>query len=264
MVAAEPALAPKKRNFFSILWGMIRQPRSTLAALAEQGGRSWLMMAFLAMLMVVALVLVSAPISSRAAQEAVRETMASRPGGPEITPEMQAQAARMVTNPLFTLVLPIVGGLAGLWVSWLAWAGGLHLASTVLGGSGSFGRMFQAVVWGWLPMTLRRVLQAIYITATQEIIRNPGLSGWMGTTPASEASPFTPPSTVDLVLRSFLSQIDLFLVWTLSLLVLAVMVTARISTRKASIITLLVWLLFSAISLLPALASGMVSGVFSP
>jgi hypothetical protein len=269
MVAADPAIAPARRSFFALLWGMIRRPRSTLAALREQGGRSWLLMAFLAMLVVAALALVAAPIASRVAQEAVRANLESRPGGQEITPEMQAQAARMATNPLFTTVLPIIGGLAGLWVSWLAWAGGLHLASTVLGGSSSFRQMFRAVVWCWLPFTLRRLTQLIYIAASQQVIANPGLSGWMGKASVEEfvASPpgmSSPPGTSELLLRAFLGQVDIFLLWALVLLIIAVLVTARISARKAIIITLVVWLLFSAISLLPALASGVVSSSFSP
>jgi hypothetical protein len=245
---------------------MIRRPRATLARLREQGQRSWLLMALVAMLVIILLVLVSAPISSRAAQEAVRANLEGRPGVQDITPEMQNQAARMVTNPLFTLVLPIAGGLAGLWVSWLAWAGGLHLASTVLGGSSSFRQMFHAVVWSWLPFTLRRLLQMIYIAATQEVIANPGLSGWVATSQPAAGPGSLPatPSTGVLALRVLLSQVDIFLIWSLVLLVLAVLVTARVSARKAAAITLVVWLLFTAVGLLPSLVTGFASRSFSP
>jgi hypothetical protein len=266
MVAAEPALVSSRPGFFAILWGMIRRPRATLTRLREQDQRSWLLMALLAMAVVVLLVWVSAPISSRAAQESVRANLEGRPGAQGVTPEMQAQAARMVTNPLFTLVLPIAGGLAGLWVSWLAWAGGLHLASTVLGGSSSFRQMFRAVVWSWLPFTVRRLLQMIYIAATQEVIANPGLSGWVkGSQPAAGSSALAAsPGTGTLALRGFLSQVDIFLVWALVLLLLAVLVTARVSTRKAAVITLVVWLLFTAVGMLPSLAAGIASSSLSP
>ncbi len=269
MVSTEPALAPSRPNFFALFWGMIRRPRATLATLRDQGGRAWLLMALLAMLVVILLLLVSAPITSRAAQEAVRASLEGQPGAQGITPEMQEQAARMATNPLFTMVIPIAGGLAGLWVSWLAWAGGLHLASTVLGGSSSFRQMFRAVVWSWLPFTLRRVLQMIYIAATQDVIANPGLSGWIASSQTAAGSGgagsvAAPVSTGALVLRSFLGQVDVFLLWSLVLLVLAVLVTARVSARKATGITVVVWLLFTAVGLLPSLAAGIVSGSFSP
>jgi hypothetical protein len=245
---------------------MIRRPRATLTRLREQGQRSWLLMALVAMIAVVLLVLVSAPISSRAAQEAVRANLEGRPGAQDITPEMQNQAARIVTNPLFTLVLPIAGGLAGLVVSWLAWSGGLHLASTVLGGSSSFRQMFRAVVWSWLPFTLRRLLQMIYIAATQEVIAKPGLSGWVGGSQpeAGSGSLAASPGTGVLALRAFLSQVDIFLVWALVLLVLAVLVTARVSVRKATAITLVVWLLFTAVGMLPRLVAGVASSSLSP
>jgi hypothetical protein len=150
----------------------------------EQGERSWWWLALLAMLAVGLLTAVSAPISTRLAQEAMRANLEGTPTRPGLTPEMQQQAERTVANLLITLVLPIVGGLAGLWVSWLVWAAGLHLASTVLGGSSAYRQMFRAVVWAWLPFTLRRLLQTIYIFSTQQLIANPGLSGWLGSPPA--------------------------------------------------------------------------------
>jgi hypothetical protein len=269
MVAEKPALASSRANFFSFLWGMIRRPRVTLAHLREQGGRSWLLMALVAMIVIVLLVLVSAPISSRVAQETVRANLVGQPGAQGITPEMQDQAARMATNPLFTLILPIASGLAGLWVSWLAWAGGLHLASTMLGGSSSFRQMFHVVVWSWLPFSLRRLLQMIYIAATQRVIANPGLSGWVASSqtaagPGGSGLTAVPPSSGVLVLRALLAQVDVFLLWSLVLLVLAVLVTARVSARKAAGITLVVWLLFTALGILPTLVVGMVSRSFSP
>jgi hypothetical protein len=48
------------------------------------------------------------------------------------------------------------------------------------------------------------------------------------------------------------------------LLVLAVLVTARVSARKAAAITLVVWLLFTAVSVLPSLAASVASSSFSP
>jgi hypothetical protein len=58
--------------------------------------------------------------------------------------------------------------------------------------------------------------------------------------------------------------VDIFLIWSLVLLVLAVLVTARVSARKAAAITLVVWLLFTAVGLLPSLVTGFASRSFSP
>ncbi len=264
MVAAEPMVAPARRNFLAFLWGMLWKPRASLEVLRQQTGRSWLLMAILSMLAVVGLALVTAPISARQAQEAVRASLENRPGAGELTPEMKEQAVQGASNPLFTMVMPIAGGLAGLWLSWLVWAGGLHLGGTMLGGSGSFRQMFRAVVWCWLPFALRRLLQAVFIAVTQETIANPGFSGWIGSAASDEGMAIAPPTIGELLLRGFLGQVDIFMVWALILTVIAVSVTARISTRKAVAVMLVVWLVISAASLLPSLASGAFAGSISP
>jgi hypothetical protein len=125
------------------------------------------------------------------------------------------------------------------------------------------------VVWSWLPFTLRRLLQIIYIAATQKVIANPGLSGWVASSqaaagPGGSGLVAAPTSTGVMVLRAFLAQVDVFLLWSLLLVVLAVLVTARVSVRKAAGIVLVVWLLFTAVGMLPTLVASIASGSFSP
>ncbi len=260
-MAAGDTQNAERRGFLSLLWGVIRRPRKTFEDLREHKGRGWLDLALLYLLLAVAVIAVSAPISARQAQEAFRAQLANRgPGLEELPPEAQERATQLATDPLFTMLIPGLLSIAGAWLSWLVWAGALHLMGTMLGGNNSFGQMFRAVVWSWLPQTLRSLLQAVYVLLTSETIGNPGLSGLV-TRPAAAPGEIVPaPGAGELALQSFLSQIDLFQIWNFILLVIVVVATARLSRRKAFLITLIVWVLITLVRMLPALASGMVAG----
>jgi hypothetical protein len=140
------------------------------------------------------------------------------------------------------------------------WAGALHLMGTMVGGNNTFGQMFRAVVWSWLPQTLRSLLQAVYVPLSGEVIKNAGLKGLAVRAAAAPGDIVPPPGTGELALQSFLAQIDLFQIWNFILLVVVVVATARLSRRKAFLITLIVWVLITLVRMLPTLVSGMVSG----
>jgi hypothetical protein len=264
LVVTGEGFTVEKRGLFALIWGMIARPRRTLEFLREHKSRGWLWIALLSMLLAVLLIAVSAPISARLSQEQIRQQFEARGENlGEIPPEAQARAMQFASNPLFTLVIPALGGVAVLWIAWLVWAGALHLVGTMVGGNNSFGQMFRAVVWSWVPLLLRSMLQVVYVVATGELIKNPGLSG-LASGPEPVPGEFVaPPGTGQLALQSLLGQIDLFQIWNFILLVIVVIATARLSRRKAFVITLVVWILFALVRMLPALVTGMVAGSLS-
>lgn len=256
-------LGPIRRSFFALLWGMIRHPGLTLDYLRQSGGRAWILMALLAALSVVALVAAVAPIMARMSQEAIRAQMESQPGlFPEgEDPEMQARISQFTTNPLLTMVMPSVTGIIGMAIGWLVWAGGLHLLSVMLGGNSQFGAMWAGVVWSYMPIALRNALQTVVVLVSGEPITNQGLSGLLAQERSITELIATPPSAGRLALQSLLAQIDVFTIWNIVLLFIAVMTIARLSRRKALGITLGVWLGLTAVGTLLAvvpawLASG--------
>jgi hypothetical protein len=223
-----------------------------------------LLPALLAVLLTVLPVLVAAPITTRLAREAVRasQEQMNEQRGMELSAQEEAQmeqAMSVAASPLITVVFPVVGAVVGRAVGWLAWAGALYLAGLALGGRSGFGKMFQMVVWTWLPYALRGLLQTVYILVTGEIIANPGLSGLVMDTSSVTEMVVTPPSTGQLIATSFLSRLDLFMVWNLVLLVIGVIVFTRLPRRKAVLVTLGVWLVLTALGLVPALVSGLFS-----
>jgi len=223
-------------SLFGWLLGIIVRPRATLVKVNGRGGASWWLPLSLAAVMVVLPIAVGAPILAREAREAViesQEQMAEQ-RGMEISAKQQEQIEAIAASPFIIVVFPAVGGVIGRIVGWLLWAGVLYLAGIALGGRSPFGAMFRVVAWVSVPYTLRGLFQTIYILVTGEMITNAGLSGFAGES---------------IVLNSLLSGIDLFLIWRLILLVIGVRVVTHLSRRKSVLVTLGVWVLFTAVGL---------------
>ncbi len=247
-------------TFWRILWGLLRHPRHTFEAQREQPSRAWLWMAALALVCALLPVLVSAPINARLTRETMQKNLESiREQNPGLTPEQEAQMLNVSANPLFTVILPAVMGTIGALLGWLVWSGALHLLSTMLGGGETFGQMWRVVIWSQLPFVLRNLLQGAYITLTGTLIAHPGLSGLVAPKQSVEEAVqqfmSAPPPAGQMMLQAFLARIDLFLFWNLALLAIGVSVTARLSGRKATLLTALVWLVLTALSLVPTLIS---------
>ncbi len=247
------------RGILRLLWGMVVRPRSTMEYLNEHGKRAWWVPALLGLLLVLLPILAAAPITARQSREAFLAVQEQMPEqfGTQQDPAQMEQAMSIATSPLLTTVFPAVGGVLWRVVVWLVWAGALYLTGTALGGRSTFGALFRMVVWAWLPYALRGLLQTIYIAVSGQIIANRGLSGLVQQ-PQSVGEIFTaPPSLGQTLCAAGLAQIDLFLVWNLILLVIGVTVTTHLPKRRAVLLTLGVWVLLTAIGLIPALVGGL-------
>jgi hypothetical protein len=248
----------ERRGFLRLLWGIIARPRATLMYVSERGRRTWWLPALLIVLLLAAPIVVSGPIRTRQMREEMRaaqEEMAERIGQ-QLSEEELERAQSITASPMITVVFPTVSRVAGQAAGWLIWAAVLYLASMALGGRSSFGQMFPVTVWSRLPYALRGLLQTIYILVSGQVIENPGLSGLAQPAPSAAEIIATPPSTTERLLAAFLSHIDLFLIWHLILLVMAVAVASRLSRRKSALITLGMWIILTALSLVPTLAGG--------
>ena len=150
------------------------------------------------------------------------------------------------------------GAILGTPVAWLLWGGALYLASVFLGRSSSFGQMFRLAVWTWLPYGLRGLVQAGYILMTGEAIVNAGFSGFVidkGVTSVIA------PGPGQLALASILGRVDIFMIWHILLVSVALMAFTSLTRRKALTATLAIWIVFSLVGIVPAIFGGMVSGI---
>ncbi len=266
----------KPRGPFQVLLGMLLKPRSTLADLSTARRRWWWLPA---LLMIVAVSLYGVAFASASAadqQRAMEAVFEGVPGdvrGASVPPQMSSGLS-MVT------VIRVGGQVLGTLVTWLIWAGLLYLASTFLGQNGAhFGGFFAMVAWTWLPYSVRNLIQAGYSALTGQAIYNQGLSGLViDKAPAaptvSAVSAVRGPvyasggalmaaSRGDQVLAALLARVDIYLIWNLILITLGVAAFARLKTKKAALGTLVIWVVFTLISLLPTIIGlGQGLGIF--
>jgi len=250
---------PDRPGPIHLLWGVIARPGRTFKTIADRGRRSWWLPAVLVVALTVAFALASGPIRTRVTREemqAAQEEMAERMGD-QLSPEDLERAQAITASPLITIVFPAVSSVVGQVMGWLIWAGALYLASMALGGRSSFAQIFPVTVWAGLPHAVRSLLQIAYVLTTDQLITNPGLSGLLQQQGSMADAIASPPGTGEILLRALLSRVDLFLIWHLILLVIGVAAAGRLSGRKSLIIVLVVWLLLTALSLIPSLVGGL-------
>ena len=258
----------QRSGILRLLMGIILRPRATLEYLAGHGGRSWWAPCLVAVLFTVLPIVAAAPITVRQTREAVQATqemMGERAGSGQ-SAEQEArmeQAMSMAASPLITAVFPSAASVVGLVVAWLAWAGALYLAGTAMGGRSTFRQMVRTVVWTWIPFTLRGLLQTVYILTSGQAIDRPGLSGFVRNGRPVGEMIAAPPGAGQMLAVAFLSRVDLFLVWNLVLIFIGVAVVTRLPRRKAILVGLGVWLLLTAIGLVPAIVGGTVAQQFA-
>jgi hypothetical protein len=228
---------------FDLVLPLFLRPRSTLARVAAHNRANW--RAPLALLSAAAVIRALAAGTINAASRAGGE-ITLPPGYEFYTPEQMAQfeqAATASNNPTFNFILPAVGGLLGVIVVWLVVTWLLHLILTLLGGRGTSQATINVVAWAGLPGLLRFVVQIVAMLVTGRLIASPGLAGFA---PAGEGFAFS-------LLVAILSQVDIYLIWSLILLAIGARAVSRLSAGKSALAVLLVAALVMVLRALPTL-----------
>lgn len=250
-MAESGVVSPRRGGLPRLLIGIVVRPRQTLMTVKEGQRRSWWLPALLTVLLVVLPIAVAAPISAREAIRSLDEEMPDEVRE-QFSEEYMQRAYDAASSPFFTAVFPAIGTVIGHGVGWLAWAGILYLGSIMLGGRGTFEQVFPIVGWARFPYALRGLAQTVYILVSGELIKRPGLSGLIQDAPSDV---FTgAPDLGRALTTAFLSRVDLFLIWSLVLLVVGVSVTTKLSRRKSVLLTLAGWALITLLVLIPSLA----------
>ena len=219
---------PARRLDFSRVRDILLRPRQAFQEISSEARSTWLTPMLILSLTAALVVFVGGYQKSRAA---MMGEITLPPDWEFWTPEMQnnyMQAQQATQGPTFLYVFPLVGALTGLWVGWLLLAGLLHFGSTLLGGRGSMQSALNIVAWASLPFAFRDLLRAIFMLSTGHAIVSPGLSGF-----ASSAG----------FISQLLMRFDIFLIWSIILLVVGFGIAEGLSRGKAVAGVLVVMLL---------------------
>jgi len=228
----------------NLLWGIIAHPVPTLIYLRDHPQRIWLAPLILAILLIVAQGLVTAPIAAQMAADRMEEQLAQMPA------EQRAQLeGRLAQGPNPTLLAgtALITGLIGLMVRWLFRAGVIHLFSLGLGGRSRFNQVFSMVAWTWMPFLIRSLLQTLNIAFSGTLPTYRGLSAYLA------AIGYPLPTGTQYALLSRV-ELDLFVLWNLALLGLGVLIVTGLPRIKALLVTGGYWVLATGLSLIPVLA----------
>ena len=236
-----------KMNLWQLLVSVIDRPAVTMSYVGKKPGWAWLTPALLVLVGLIVFSVVTAPYTSELALRQAQQQMASLP------PQQAEQAAAQVekfTSPPVIAAFSIVGGLVAMAVIWLVSAGVLYFLGLVAGGETNFAQSFAILAWSWLPYSVRNLVMAAYVAYSGKLI-NPGLSSLVATgDQAKDAANW---------LYGLLSQVDLFYLWHLVLVIVGLAAVGRFSKTKATIVGLIYLAVTTALSLVPTLVGSMFS-----
>jgi len=257
-MTVENTVKSDKKPVFALLLGVFFRPRKTFDYLKDNHKKAWWLPALLVLLLTVAPLWAAARPSPATTLMPPDKMEMIAQGDPRMFEGMPYPGPDSVSAASGPSLLKLGGALLGTFAAWLLWGGALYLASVFLGRSSSFGQMFRLVVWTWLPYGLRGLVQTIYMMTTSAAIANAGFSGFVIDRGATS---LIPPGPGQLALASILSRVDVFTIWHVLLVSVALMSFTNLTRRKALGATLAIWIVFALVGIVPAIFGGMLGGI---
>jgi hypothetical protein len=258
-VQAVPA-PPRSPNLLALLAGIWFRPRRTLRAVAAGPAWLWSIPFFIALALAVGLAFASAP--ARDAQQRERSQAQMEARLQELPPDLRESPPEGFTDVpepsrVLTLWVPLVIAAARILFGWLLRAAVLHVSSLALGGQQSFGAVYRASVWASFPLLLRSAVQLVYALVGGGMIAGEGLSGLLAEAPAAAGGATQAAPSIPAIL---LSRIDLYAVWYVILLGVAVAAAGRLSRGKAAVALAVYVVLSLLIALARLVTQGLMGG----
>jgi hypothetical protein len=242
MTETKSEKSPVRRFDVQRVMATLLRPRQTFATTVAELRSTWLTPMLVLSLTALLVVLISGYLRTRAA---MMGEIALPPDWQYWTPDMQnnyMQAQQLTQGKVFMYVIPLVSAWSGLWVGWIILAGLLHLGSTLLGGRGSMQSALNIAAWASLPFAVRDFLRIIYMLSASHAITSPGLSGF----------------ATGVFLTQVLARTDIFLLWTIVLLIIGFSIADGLPRGKAFIgVVIVVLILLSAQAGLGTMISGL-------
>lgn len=229
-----------------LIFGVIDRPRATFQVIAARPQWPvWLTPLLIFIVCLAVLLVVEAPYQMELARQQAEQQLSTLPAG-------QAEAARSMMETTLSLPFMLGAGLAfgatALIIGILAQAVFLYFAALVLGGEASFGAIFRISLWSRFPVAFGVLVRAGFTAVFHQMVHYPGLSFLV-----SSGDLFRDGQNPLYVL---FSQLDLFWLWQVLLLVIGLTAAARLGKGKAIILALVYTALSLGLSVLPTLIFG--------
>lgn len=221
---------PESLSVWGALGSIIDKPRMTFAALTARPRLKWVLPVALSLLVLIVSVVVAAPHSSELSQEITERQLQSMGLSPAEIEQARARGAQF-NSPTATAISGSIAGVVGLAILWLLISTFLYFASLIAGAELKFGAVFVVVTWATLPLTLRSLIQTIYIALSGKFPVYPGLA-------ALQVSGDILKDTTNPLI-AVLGYADPFWLWHFILLVIGLAVAAKFSKMKSFFLVLI-------------------------
>ncbi len=229
------------------------QPRAVFKVIARQEKAVWLVPLVTLSLFQVIKNAVEGPIRTAAAQAAQATADLSATNMGYLTDKEVAQiqqGAATTSGPIFTILIPAVLAVLGIWLSWVILGSILHLGLTLAGNRNGAVSSLNVSAWASLPFAVRLIIQIIATLATRQVISAPGLSGF-----------FTPHGTLAQFAAVLLGLVDIYLIWQVVYLVLGARQMGNIARGRVISTVIVCVLIVLALQAVPGTISRVISGM---
>ncbi len=253
-IEAADALPPERTRLLTLLLYIWVRPRRALEQVAAGPRWLWLIPLVCAVVALLLRAFVAAPLQAEA-QTAAMQAQIEAQAFPAAEGEMVVEVP---PTPSSTAVAPaLVGGLGVILLGWALRALILQVGSLAVGGRQSFGQVYRLSAWAAFPLILRDVVQAVYMLISGELVTGPGLSGLVSQSGPGVANGLLGLGGQALSLPGVvLGRIDIYTLWFLALLVVAMQVGGTLKLGKAILVTAI----YAMLALLPGLLVAVVGG----
>lgn len=213
----------ERLGVFALFVAVIRRPSAAMARIAERPKGRWIVPLVLLAVLSTVSALIYAPRMMEQSLEASQAAMAEM--GDSADPEqVEVMASAQQMGRTVGIVAAGIGGAIGTFITALIAAAVLHFLATVMGGQQAFMEVFSTTAWARVPLILRSVFHIPWLLAGGF---DPNPSGLAGLVTVGE----TPGASSYLV--PLLSQIEVWNLWYLALLVVAIMASAKLTRGRA-------------------------------
>ena len=218
------------QSVWQALFSIIDRPHKTFAGLVANSRYKWVLPWVLSFVVLLITAWITAPYASELARELAERQWQAMDLPPEQIETIREQSERF-SSPLVTGLQSAIIAPIGLTILWLVMTTLFYFTSLVAGADLKFSGVFVVVAWSALPLTLRTLIQSIYIGITGAFPVYPGLAALQvsGDTMADTSNP----------LIALLSFVDPFWIWHFVLLIIGLSAVTKFSWLKSFFIALI-------------------------